>query len=149
MIGGSSYPLLLSYICSKIYFSVLHKLVLLVRHWVRTQNIRKTNISYPLIRTPTCAYQKSWMIPLSYRRNVEVTPFFNQFVDNIPILYPLKKRKIENIWFSGIFEWHKMDALATNVSNLLLSHIIFGLSWVIRKRILWQICSFHQSSKSL
>ena len=112
-----------------------------MRHWVHTQNIRKTNISYPLIRTLTCAYQKvrkvSFSNSFAYTLNewslwvIEGTwrllHFLTNFIDNVPILYPLQKAP-ENIWFSGIFEWHKMEALARNVSNLLLSHIILGLS---------------------
>ena len=39
-------------------FSFLLRIIVLgITHFVRTQNFRKTNISYPLMRTRTCVYQ--------------------------------------------------------------------------------------------
>ena len=42
----------------------------------------------------------------------------NQFVANIPILYPLKTP--ESLWFCGFFKGYKMGTLARN-----------GLSWIM------------------
>ena len=51
----------------------------------------------------------------------------NPFLVNVSILYPLKK--LENLWFSGVFKGYKIGTLVRN--GLLLSKIIVTRFWLI------------------